>query len=52
MKTFLYAITILVVIIWALSFFVFAIGSLLIHLLLLLAIILGVFGYKIKSISS
>ncbi|QNM84963.1 lmo0937 family membrane protein [Polaribacter pectinis] len=49
MKTFLYTITILVVIIWALGFFVYAIGSLLIHLLLILAVICGIIGYKIKS---
>nr|WP_232734661.1 DUF5670 family protein [Polaribacter sp. ALD11] len=49
MKTILYSITILTVIIWALGYFVLALGSILIHLLLILAIILGILGYKIKN---
>ncbi|WP_435414203.1 lmo0937 family membrane protein [Polaribacter aestuariivivens] len=49
MKNLLYTITVLIIVIWALSYFVFALGSLLIHLLLILAIVLGVLGYRIKS---
>ncbi|WP_171032354.1 DUF5670 family protein [Polaribacter aestuariivivens] len=49
MKNLLYTITILIIVIWALSYFVFALGSLLIHLLLLLAIVLGILGYRIKN---
>ncbi|WP_243456724.1 DUF5670 family protein [Polaribacter batillariae] len=49
MKTLLYTITILIIIIWALGFFVYAVGSLLIHLLLLLAFLLAIAGYKIKN---
>ncbi|QOD59733.1 lmo0937 family membrane protein [Polaribacter haliotis] len=49
MKTLLYTITILVIIIWALGFFVYAVGSLLIHLLLILSVVLAIAGYKIKN---
>lgn len=46
MKTFLYTITVLIVIIWALSYFVFSLSSLLIHLLLILAVVIGLIGHK------
>ncbi|QTE21436.1 lmo0937 family membrane protein [Polaribacter cellanae] len=49
MKTLLYTITILIIIIWALGFFVYAVGSLLVHLLLILAVVLAIVGYKIKN---
>ncbi|SHM90531.1 hypothetical protein [Polaribacter sp. KT 15] len=49
MKNFLYITFILIIIAWAVCYFVLAIESPLIHLLLLASFILGIIWYKIKD---
>ncbi|WP_431137095.1 DUF5670 family protein [Psychroserpens mesophilus] len=47
MKTFLSILTVLLIIIWAICFFIFAFGQM-IHLLLVLVLLMIILLYKIK----
>lgn len=49
MKTFFYTLAVLIVITWSFGYFVFSLDSMGIHLLLLFAILVGLFGYKIEN---